>query len=195
MPIWQNSNLCWDEEFRVFLQKVKIISTTVEVSLPVSISSQERTKQVHRCLSLRGKQPCWTAQAGCQPAGKTKQNWGLCGLCLQIQSSNCSPIICPCESSIPESWATTTQRQTSWSPAHYTQVVQGLEHDAGEAEGPGLAQLDGEKAQGAGQCPIAAHSYLGGGHREDGARPISKICTGSARVNRQVSTEQILITC
>lgn len=68
-------------------------------------------------------------------------------------------------------------------------------HDAGEAEGPGLAQLDGEKAQGAGQCPIAAHSYLGGGHREDGARPISKICTGSARVNRQVSTEQILITC
>lgn len=128
MSIWQNSNLCWDEEFRVFLQKVKIISITVEVSLPVSISSQERTKQVHRCLSLRGKQPCWTAQAGCQPAGKTKQNWGLCGLCLQIQSSNCSPIICPCESSIPESWATTTQRQTSWSPAHYTQVVQGLEH-------------------------------------------------------------------
>lgn len=47
---------------------------------------------------------------------------------MQIQSSNCSPIISPCESSIPESWATTTQRQTSWSPAHYTQVVQGLEH-------------------------------------------------------------------
>lgn len=80
------------------------------------------------------------------------------------------------------------------SPLHPGGVGAGA-HGAGEAEGPELAQPDGEKAQGVGQYPIAAHSYLWEGHTEDGTKPFLKICIGSERVNRQVSTEQILITC
>lgn len=38
----------------------------------------------------------------------------------------------------------------------------------------GLSSLDEEKAQGVGQCPIAAHSHLRGGSRKDRARPLSK---------------------